>query len=201
MRAIFGDGLGRRGGSGLLLQAVDSLDQEEYDQGYDNEVNNIIDEIAVGNFGAPQCEGQAGEIDPADDQADQGHDDVTDQRGNDLAEGSADDDRDRQVHDIASHDKFFEFFNHILLLSMCVVIVPSGMGAVNARRVLRAGARLLHLEWKVLAKARDQAAINPSFSAWEGSFGPNYEEQFGGNGEQEEKKPIYCRFWVLLRFS
>jgi hypothetical protein len=68
-------------------------------------------------------------------------------------------------------------------------------------RVLRAGARPLHLENTVLAQAGEQAVINPSFSGWEGSFGQNYEEQFGGNGEQEEKNLIYCRFGAFLRFS
>jgi hypothetical protein len=32
------------------------------------------------------------------------------------------------------------------------------------------------------------------FWAWEGSFEQNNEKQFGGNGEQEEKNLIYCRF-------
>ena len=37
------------------------------------------------------------------------HDDIPDQGADDLAEGGADHDTDRQVDDVALHGKFFEF--------------------------------------------------------------------------------------------
>src|SRR3546814_15413431 len=55
----------------------------------------------------------AGEIDPAEQPADEGHDQILGQRPGDGREGAADDDADRQVHDIALGDKFPEFAQHV----------------------------------------------------------------------------------------
>ena len=55
---------------------------------------------------------QAGEVDPAEHQAERRHDDAFDERRDDLAERRADDDADGQVDDVAAGDELLEFFEH-----------------------------------------------------------------------------------------
>src|SRR4029077_5842987 len=43
---------------------------------------------------------------------DRRHDHVLHQRRDNLSEGRTDDDADRQIHDIATHGEFLEFFQH-----------------------------------------------------------------------------------------
>ena len=68
-----------------------------------NETYKIIHDIA---------DEQVGEIHFSHDQTERGHQDVTDKRGYNLSERPADDDANRQVQDVAAHDKFPEFFHH-----------------------------------------------------------------------------------------
>jgi hypothetical protein len=109
VRALPGGWLGNDG-SGLLLQVVEELDHQEYYKGNDNKIDHVVYKIAIGNPGAAEGESQPAEIDPADDQADQGHDDVVDQRRDDLAKSPTNDHRDGQVDHIATHNEGFEFF-------------------------------------------------------------------------------------------
>ncbi len=46
-------------------------------------------------------------------QTDDGVQDVSDQRGDDLAEGSADDHADGEIENVAAHNKRLEFFEHV----------------------------------------------------------------------------------------
>ncbi len=45
-------------GCGLFLQVVDALDHQEDDQGDNDEINEVVDEIAVSDFGAAEGEGR-----------------------------------------------------------------------------------------------------------------------------------------------
>jgi len=51
-------------------------------------------------------------VDPAEDDADDRHEDVIDERIDDRPEGAADDDADGKVHDVAARDKCLEFIEH-----------------------------------------------------------------------------------------
>src|SRR5690606_11143987 len=55
------------------------------------------------------------EVEATEDGADDWHDDVVDQRINDLAEGTADDHADSQIHHIASGNKLLKFLQHLPL--------------------------------------------------------------------------------------
>ena len=107
-------------------QAVDLLDHHEDDEGKDHEVDHDGDEVAVrqhrhaGLLEVRQCVGdtrrrraqhhiEVREVQLAEHQPDDGHDDVGHQRIDDLAEGRADDHADRQVDDIALDGKLLEF--------------------------------------------------------------------------------------------
>ena len=59
---------------------------------------------------------EVGEIDPAQQQTDGGHDHVGHQGLDDGAECRADDDTDSHVEHIALHRKFSKFLNHMRLL-------------------------------------------------------------------------------------
>ena len=59
-----------------------------------------------------QHDEQVGEVDAAQEQPDGGHDHIGDERLDDRAEGGADHDTNRHVHDIAAHGKFLEFLEH-----------------------------------------------------------------------------------------
>src|SRR5207237_696696 len=99
---------------------------DEEHEGDDQEVDSQGEETAPGQhgtllFGVRQVVGGdrfgerrevIGEVEPAGDRADNGHDDVADQRIDDRTEGSTNDDADREVDDIALHRKFLEFLQH-----------------------------------------------------------------------------------------
>ena len=59
---------------------------------------------------AVQCDEEIGEIYLTGSETDDRHQDVIDERVDDVAERSADNDTDCHIHDIAAHDEFFEFF-------------------------------------------------------------------------------------------
>src|SRR5215207_2844971 len=125
--AVFGRG-GCVGGL-LALGAVVSLDDEEYHEGYDEEVDYVVEELPVGDdgdsfgLGVGERDGhalrgverveEAREVHPAEYQADGRHDDALDERRDDLPEGRADDDRDREVYDVAARDELSELFEHV----------------------------------------------------------------------------------------
>ena len=115
-----------RGGSGLFLlavQLVDALEHQEDTEGDDEEVDDVLNETTVGEY---RCSGflcgsqrgvvsiakideQIGKVDAASSQADDRHEHVVDQRGDNLSKRAADDDTDSHVHYVALHGKLFEF--------------------------------------------------------------------------------------------
>ena len=112
------------------LEAIDIADDED-DEGDDEEVNHVVEELPVGDDGdAPRLRvgerdgdalrrvervEEAREIDPAEDESDGRHDDALDERGDDLAEGRRDDHGDGQIHHVAAVDELPELFKHFRL--------------------------------------------------------------------------------------
>lgn len=95
---------------------VDKADEDEDREGDDEKVDDVLDEIAVGDAGVAVAaedvgdgEGEGGEVGAAEEETDEGHEDVGDERGDDFAEGATDDDTDGEVDDVATVDEGFEF--------------------------------------------------------------------------------------------
>ena len=107
-------------------EVVDLLDGDKEDESNDQEINDCIQEFSVrddrdaelfcfgerGDRGIAQRDEKVGEIDTTQKVAQRRHDDMADQRRNDLSECSADDYTDCHVYYIASEGKVFEFFEH-----------------------------------------------------------------------------------------
>ena len=123
MRTVLGRRRGCRRG---LLHPVDLLDEQKDREGDDQKIQNIVKEDAViqrrraRRFGrgntrivfARKVNEQIREIDSAQRQSDRRHQDVLDERGDNLAERGADHHAHGQVDNVASHDKFFELVVH-----------------------------------------------------------------------------------------
>src|SRR5690606_9259173 len=121
--------LGRRWGWGrcffFALHGVHHLHDHEDGGCYNQEVDDVLNEKPV-----VQCYGRRfthcifeqhlvlGEVHAPQQYSDRRHQDVVNKRGDNLAEGGADHYTDGEIHHIASHGKFFEFFPHRL---MCLV--------------------------------------------------------------------------------
>ncbi len=54
----------------------------------------------------------SGDVDAAHDEANDGHDDIINERIDDFSEGAADDDPDCQFQDVSASNKLFKFFHH-----------------------------------------------------------------------------------------
>src|SRR5690606_11747992 len=123
----------RRGGRGGRLGAahrVHPLHEEKDHEGEQDEVDQYREEVAVCEHGdAGLLEGlerhrgarghfaeryeEAAEVYlPAQHEGDEGHEHAPDQRVHDLAEGSADDHADGEIHHGALHRELFEFRHH-----------------------------------------------------------------------------------------
>ena len=99
------------------MELVDDLDQDEDDKGNQEEVNNILNEVTIGNggttFAAKEIRNgnaEAGKVEAAADKADQRHDDIVNDWSNDGRKGRADDDTYSEVHDITAIDEVGKFF-------------------------------------------------------------------------------------------
>src|SRR3954469_250941 len=91
---------------------VDRLDDEEEDRGGDEEeVDDVVDERAVAENAAIDRERLAAEVDAAD-HADDRRDQVVDERLDDRGERDAQDERDRQLDEIASQQELAELLEH-----------------------------------------------------------------------------------------
>lgn len=99
------------------MEFVNSLDEEEDHKGDDKEVDDVLDEVTVGDgstaFATKEIwDGNAkrGEIKATADEADNWHDDVVNDWGNDSSKGRTDDDAYSEVHDVATVDEIGKFF-------------------------------------------------------------------------------------------
>ena len=109
-----------------MFHTVDRADQQEDGERHNDEADHGVDENTdingrrTGFLGGSECFkiaiGQVveeiAEIDIAKQDSNWRHDDVGDQRRDDFAERSADNDTGRHVDDIATHGKFTKFFEH-----------------------------------------------------------------------------------------
>src|SRR3546814_1243026 len=77
-------------------------------------ISDWSSDVCSSDLAAEQDE-LAREIDPAENPADQRHNQILGQRTGDRREGAADDGTDRQVDDIAAGDKFPEFIQHLVI--------------------------------------------------------------------------------------
>src|SRR5690606_29692189 len=129
-QALLGRYLGRSGLLGLgsaSLHLVERLDDQEDDEGHEQEVDDRVEEGAVLDHRRSRCPGlrdgcvlvavgqydaQVREVDPAQQEADHGHDDLIHERRRDGAEGRGHDDRDRQVQNVTSVDELPELLEH-----------------------------------------------------------------------------------------
>ena len=129
-----GLGIGRGGGSGLLLLAahlVDPLDQQEDHDGDEQEVDDGLDEAAVLDGGlldagrlvrGPDDALQGGEVDAAEEGADDGHEHIVHQGLDDGGERAADDDAHGHIHHVATGDELLEFRNDAFFLHGCILL-------------------------------------------------------------------------------
>src|SRR5581483_12145158 len=114
-----------------LPEAVHLLHEEEDREGDDDEVDDRLDERAVGQHRCVRLprvgEGrellpgkvheEPAEVDAAEQQADDGHQHVGHERVHDLPERPADDHADRQVEHAPAHGELAKLFQHWVLLS------------------------------------------------------------------------------------
>jgi len=103
-RTLFGGRIGRSGiFAGAGNQGVDRGDDEEvHGAGDEQEADDGGDEIADGKYGGADGEADTGEVGFADEQGNDGVDDVFYECGHDGAERSADDDADGEVNNVAT---------------------------------------------------------------------------------------------------
>ena len=108
---LLGGGARRGRGSGflLLVEAVQGFYQAEDHKGHDEEVQNCLDKVAVGDHSGADVYGQLGKRDGAGEDAQHRHHDVVNQGVGDVGKRSADDDAHRHVHDVPPGDEGFEF--------------------------------------------------------------------------------------------
>src|SRR5690606_38224483 len=102
----------------FALQAIDHLDHEEDRERDDEEVERRLQEGPIVDrhrilacLYCRQRHRQIREIDAADEIPQRRRDDVVHERSHDLAKGSADDDADCHVDDVAFHRELAEFFD------------------------------------------------------------------------------------------
>ena len=98
-----------------ILGLVDRLDNREEHKSHQQEVDNSGNEVAVGElssvFTRAECDCPMGEIQTAEDGAENRHDDVVDEGVDNALECAADDNADCQIHHIAFADERFELGN------------------------------------------------------------------------------------------
>lgn len=101
---------------GLLLadgrELVHALDEQEHHERHDDEVDDIHDERAVCKRGLADGHAQARKAFEAE-AADDGADEVIDERRDEGGESAADDNADRQIHYIAPEGKGLELRNKL----------------------------------------------------------------------------------------
>src|SRR5579859_1418893 len=99
---------------GACRDLVDGHDHSEVDGAGDHkERNDRVEEVAILDLAAMEFEDQIAEVRLADDGREQRVQDVANQRGDDGAEGRAQNDRDGQVDDVAAKNEVPESLEHV----------------------------------------------------------------------------------------
>lgn len=102
----------------LAVHTVDKFDDNEDGEGNNDEVDNILEEVAISNVGngisaeeIRDVDREGGEIKTAGDEAGDGHDHVIDKGFNDGGKGATDGNTNGEVDDAATIDEFTKFFH------------------------------------------------------------------------------------------
>ena len=130
------------------LRAADHIDTFYYHknrEGNDQKLDHGLDKGAVSENGsrclrclqggvglAVQGDEKIGKVNLSGGDADDRHKDIVYQGIDDVAEGSADNDTDSHIHDIAAHDEFFEFFCDLAHKEFLLIVVSSAHGLLRA---------------------------------------------------------------------
>lgn len=133
------------------LRAADHIDAFYYHknrEGNDQKLDHGLDKGAVSENGsrclrclqggvglAVQGDEKIGKVNFSGGDADDRHKDVVYQEIDDVAEGSADNDTDCHIHDIAAHDEFFEFFCDLARKEFLLIVVSSAYELLRGVRM------------------------------------------------------------------
>lgn len=100
----------------FLLEMIDETDKEEDGESDDEKVDNVLNEVAVGDAGVVVAtenvgdgKDERGEVGTTEKNADKRHENVGDERRDDFAESATNDDTDGEIYDATAIDKGFEF--------------------------------------------------------------------------------------------
>lgn len=99
----------------LAVELVYGTDDNKDNEGNDEKINDVLDEIAIGDMGGGigaedvwYVDSEGREVETAGEEAGNGHDDVVDERFDDSSEGATDGDTDGKVDDAAAVDELFK---------------------------------------------------------------------------------------------
>lgn len=102
----------------FAVHTVDEFDDDEDSEGDNDEVDDILEEVAISDvsdgIGAKEIgdvDREGREIETAGDEAGDWHNHVVDKRFDDSGEGATDGDTDGEVDDAATIDKFTKLFH------------------------------------------------------------------------------------------
>src|SRR5690242_10441556 len=118
------------------MQSIDSFHEQENRKCDDYEIDQRVDKASVSDdwravmlgidkmivVFTVQRDEKVREVDPTHQLANRRHDDVVHQRRNDSSKCSADNDTDREVHNVPSHCKCFKFLQHRHMFEAPVII-------------------------------------------------------------------------------
>lgn len=138
------------------VEAVHGAHNDENSEGDDEEINDVLDEIAVSDVGdgvgtedVGDVNGQGREVEAAGEEAGDGHDDVIDKGFDDGGEGATNGDTDGEIHDAAAVDEFAKFFKEVAvfefldkglvvhrgIITYCSFFLLSGMAVLESRHI------------------------------------------------------------------
>src|SRR5215510_8168060 len=95
---------------GRLLGCVDCPHHQKDHKGNNDEVNDILDKVAIGYFRTAYLEGETLKIDSTNDQTDERHNNIVHKRGDDFSECTADDHSNCQIDDVTAYGKIPKLF-------------------------------------------------------------------------------------------
>ena len=110
------------------IELVHSADNDENDEGDEKEVDDVLEEVPVGDMGdrvgaeeVRDVEGEARKVETAGEKAGDWHDDIVDKGFDNSSEGATDGDTDREIDDATAVDEFFEFLDEIAFCEAALV--------------------------------------------------------------------------------
>lgn len=104
----------------FFLEFVHEANEYKDTEGNSEKIDSTLDEVAISDLSGGGAtkeiwnhNGQMSEIDTANNDTNDGHEDVGNEGADNFAEGTTNDDTNCEVDDTAAVDKFFKFFkNH-----------------------------------------------------------------------------------------